>query len=110
MKNFVQTGDVITVPAPYAVSSGQGVLVGSLFGVAGGDAASGDDVQIMPEGVFDITANLADTGAVGTKVYWDNTNRRITVTATGNQLVGALTAAKGGSDATARVFLDGAVR
>jgi predicted RecA/RadA family phage recombinase len=110
MKNFVQPGDVITVAAPYAVTSGQGVLVGSLFGVAGCDATNGANVDIVPEGVFDITANVADTGPAGTKVYWDNTNRRITTTATGNQLVGALTAAKGGSDSTARVFLDGAVR
>lgn len=33
MKNFIQRGDVITVTAPTGgVSSGQGVLVGNLFG------------------------------------------------------------------------------
>jgi predicted RecA/RadA family phage recombinase len=110
MKNYVQEGDVITVPAPYAVTSGQGVLIGSLFGVAGCDAASGANVEIVPEGVFDITANVADVATAGTKAYWDNVNRRITTPAAGNQLVGALTLAKGGSDTTARVFLDGAVR
>lgn len=110
MKNFVQDDDVITVTAPYAVTSGQGVLVGSLFGVAACDAVNGASVEIVPEGVFDITANVADTGTQGTKVYWDNTNRRITTTATSNQLVGVLTLAKGGSDTTARVYLDGAVR
>lgn len=110
MKNFVQTGDVITVPAPYAVSSGQGVLVGSLFGVATCDAANGANVDIVPEGVFDITALTSDTGTVGAKMYWDSTNKRLTTTATSNTLVGALTAAKGSSDTTARVYLDGVIR
>lgn len=110
MKNFVQTGDVITVIAPYAVTSGQGVQVGSLFGVATCDAANGASVDIVPEGVFDLTAVTADTGNAGAKMYWDNTARRLTTTATNNTLVGCLTAAKGGSDTTARVYLDGCAR
>lgn len=110
MKNFVQAGDIITVIAPYAVTSGQGVLVGSLFGVAAFDAASGAPVEIIQEGVFDITALTADTGTQGAKIYWDNTARRLTTTATSNTLVGALTVAKGGSDTTARVLLDGVIR
>ena len=110
MKNYVQPGDVITVVAPYAVTSGQGVLVGSLFGVATCDAANGTNVDIMPEGVFDITALTTDTGTAGTKMYWDNTNKRLTTTSTSNTLVGCLTAAKGSSDTTARVYLDGCTR
>lgn len=110
MKNKVQKGGVISVVAPYAVTSGQGVLVGALFGVATSDAASGAVIEIDRTGVFDITALTADVGAQGAKIYWDNTNRRLTVTVGTNALVGCLTAAKGGSDTTARVLLDGVVR
>jgi len=110
MRNKVQKGRVITVSAPYAVTGGQGVLVGALFGVAAGDAANGAPVEIDREGVFDITAVTADTGNQGAKVYWDNAARKITTTATGNTLVGALIAAKGGADTTARVCLDGVIR
>lgn len=110
MKNFIQTGDVVAVIAPYAIASGQGVLVGSMFGVAAYDAANGAPVDIKREGVFDITALTADAAAAGTKVYWDNTNRRLTVTADANSLVGCLTLAKLGTDTTARVLLDGAIR
>jgi len=39
MKNFVQPGKTITLTAPYAVTSGDGLLVGSVFGVAAGTAA-----------------------------------------------------------------------
>jgi predicted RecA/RadA family phage recombinase len=110
MKNKVQAGNVVPVIAPYAVLGGQGVLVGSLFGVASGDAANGTEVQIDREGVFDLTAVVADTGNQGAKIYWDNTARKITTTATNNTLVGVLAAAKGSSDTTARVLLDGSVR
>ena len=34
MKNFVKTGEVITVTAPYAVSGGDLVNVGAIAGVA----------------------------------------------------------------------------
>lgn len=110
MKNFVQPGNVIPVIAPYAVSSGQGVLVGTLFGVAAFDAANGAPVEIAREGVFDVIAVTADTAGQGAKIYWDNTARKLTTTATNNTLVGALTSAKGGADTTARVLLDGVVR
>ena len=33
MKNFVQPGNTITLTAPYAVASGDGLLVGYIFGV-----------------------------------------------------------------------------
>jgi predicted RecA/RadA family phage recombinase len=38
MKNFVQPGNTITLTAPYAVASGDGLLVGYIFGVAAGTA------------------------------------------------------------------------
>ncbi len=41
MQNYVQRGDVVTLPAPYDVLSGAGAQVGQLFGVAGCDALSG---------------------------------------------------------------------
>jgi predicted RecA/RadA family phage recombinase len=110
MKNFVQPGNVITVTAPYTVASGQGVLVGALFGVAAYDAASGASVELSREGVFDVTAVTADTAAAGAKIYWDNTARKLTTTVASNTLVGAVTAAKTGADTTARVLLDGVVR
>jgi len=110
MKNKVQKGQTVTVIAPYGVTSGQGVQVGALFGVASTDAANGSQVEIERTGVFDLTAVTADTGNPGAKVYWDNTARKITTTAGSNTLVGALTSAKGGSDTTARVLLDGVVR
>ena len=33
MKNYVQPGNTITLTAPYAIASGDGLLVGSIFGI-----------------------------------------------------------------------------
>lgn len=110
MKNFVQAGKTVTVAAPYAVSSGMGVQVGALFGVATFDAAQGAPVEIAREGVFDVAAVTADTATQGAKIYWDNTARKLTTTVASNTLVGAVMVAKGGADVTARVLLDGTFR
>ena len=111
MKNFVQCGDIVTVTAPYALTSGQGCQVGTaLFGVATNDAANGaTTAELKTTGVFDITALGTDTGAAGARMYWDNTNKRLTTTSTSNLFVGVLTAAKGNGDTTARVRLNGSM-
>jgi predicted RecA/RadA family phage recombinase len=107
--NFVQDGEALTLTAPYAVTSGQGLLVGSIFGIAQETTAIGLDVVTLTEGVFDITKAV---GAItqGAKVYWDNAARNITLTLTSNTLVGAATVAALSGDATVRVRLDGAIR
>jgi len=71
MKNFVQPGNNLTVAAPYAVDSGEGVLIGQLFGIACGDADNGAEVDIATVGVFDIAKPSAVTFAVGEAVYFD---------------------------------------
>jgi len=66
MKNFVASGEVLTVPAPSAVASGQPVLVGSIFGVALRAAASGEPVEIAMRGLATLpkaTAEALDGGA-----------------------------------------------
>jgi predicted RecA/RadA family phage recombinase len=110
MRNFSQPGEVITVTAPYALTSGQAAKAGAIFGVASGDAAAGTAVELKRKGGFELAAVTADTGAAGAKVYWDDNARRITTTAGSNTLVGCLFESKSGLSPTARVMLDGAVR
>lgn len=110
MKNFVQRGDVVSAVAPYALASGDGAKVGGMFGVACGNAANGSPVEISRHGIYDLAAVAADTGAVGAKIYWDDTARKLTTTVSGNTLVGCLVWEKANGEATARVLLDGTVR
>lgn len=115
MRNYVQTGDTITLTAPYTVVSGAGALVGKIFGVANADVTSGAKGEFTTRGVFNL-AKGSSTFATGDPVYWDNTNKVCTSTFQSNPLIGVAeltvnesTAALGGSsgDATVRVKLTG---
>ncbi len=105
MKNFVQKGEAITVAAPAAVSSGDGVLVGGLFGVANGGAAIGADVTISTVGVFELPKTSTDSMTVGAAAYWDAAEGEVTVTATDNTFIGHAVMAAGNPSASVRVRL-----
>jgi len=110
MRNYVQPGDTITVVAPYALTPGAGCLAGVLFGVSAGTYASGDQAELVVEdGVFDLTALSTDTVAANSPAlaYWDDTNKRVTTTATNNTKIGVIVAAKANGATTARVRLNG---
>lgn len=88
MKNYIQSGDVMTVPAPAAVSSGDLVIVGSLIGVAQADAASGADVAIVTTGVFELAKTDSQAWTVGAPIYWDVSESEATTVSTDNTLIG----------------------
>ena len=108
MKNYVQPGNTVTLTAPYAVASGDGLLVGSIFGVAAGTAALGEAVEAALTGVYDLKKVASQAWAAGDKVYWDNTAKEATKTTTSNTLIGvAVVAVAGGaSDIIGRVRLN----
>jgi predicted RecA/RadA family phage recombinase len=109
MRNFVQPGDCITLTAPYDVDSGDGALVGSLFGVATGTFASGEQGEFKTTGVFDLAKTSAQAWTVGAKLYWDNTAKEVTTTGTSNTLIGCAVAVAANPSSTGRVRLNGTV-
>ncbi|WP_449255183.1 DUF2190 family protein [Bosea sp. (in: a-proteobacteria)] len=111
MRNFVQPGKTITVPAPYDVKSGDPVMVGAIFGVANHDALSGQELELDRDGVFDLKKTASQAWTFGVKVYFDATNKVITATASGNTLVGAAAKVVGGTaeETTGRVLLSGQI-
>jgi predicted RecA/RadA family phage recombinase len=89
MKNLVmQSGENITVPAPYAMSGGDGCLVGSLFGVASSVAAVAAPVVLSTVGVYRLPKAAGQAATLCGKIYWDNTARNVTAVAAGNTLIG----------------------
>jgi predicted RecA/RadA family phage recombinase len=100
MKNFLSNGDNLPLAAPYDVASGAGFLVGSLFAVASAAALSGAAVVGVTKGVFSLSKATGEAWTVGVKLYWDNTNKRLTTTSSGNTLVGVATAAALSADTT----------
>lgn len=105
MKNYIQPGNNITVAAPAAVASGEGVLIGDLFGVANGDAANGETVVLSTVGVFTLPKAATDVVTVGASLYWDSAEGELTVTATGNTFVGHAVTAAGNPSAAVAVRL-----
>ena len=108
MRNCIRP-DARSIPmvVPYSggILSGQGMLVGAFFGVAASDAAQNASVDCETRGEFEFTKEPALAISQGARVFWDNTNRRITTTATGNFQVGLCTVAALAADAAVRVML-----
>ncbi len=110
MKTFIQPGQTVTLAAPYDVASGACLKLGAIVGVAAHDAIAGAEVETMLTGVHDLTKAPSQAWTVGAKVYWDDTNKVTTSTATSNTLIGValLAVAGGASDTIGRVRLNGA--
>lgn len=112
MKNFLRSGETLTVPAPHAVAAGSGVLIGSIFGIAAGDAEQGKDVEVATVGVFEIgKAVVTEVITLGDVVLWDDATQGVT-TVQGMSLgllrIGVAVAPSGRGAATVAVRLDGA--
>lgn len=107
MKNFVQPGDTLTIPAPIAVTSGEPVIAGGIVGIAAGSATAGAPVDVVTTGVFDLPKVAADAFALGAAVYWAASTKLSTVTASSNAKLGVAVAAAAASTATVRVRLSG---
>ena len=105
MKNFMQPGYLIDLAAPAAVSSGGGVMVGSLFGVAQASVGSGESVAVAVKGVFELPKLAADNMTVGAKVNWDNTNKWVKLATSTLDNVATVVEAAGAATTTANVML-----
>jgi predicted RecA/RadA family phage recombinase len=106
--NYVQPGKTITLTAPYAVASGAGALVGSIFGVSLQTLAIAVAGEFATVGVWSLAKTSAQAWVVGDKIYWDNANKRCDNVATaGFRLIGVATAVAANPTATGSVRLNG---
>lgn len=106
MKNYIQPGKSIDITAPAGgVVSGQITVIGSLIGVSNQNAAEGEPAVLDTEGVFEVPKTSALAVAVGDKLYWDNTNKVVNKTASGNTLVGTAVSAAANPSSTVMLKL-----
>ncbi|MCA0275864.1 MAG: DUF2190 family protein [Proteobacteria bacterium] len=106
MKNYVQPGNSLTVPAPAGGAiSGKPVVIGSLRGFAASTAAEGGDVAIGRVGVYSYTKAAGTAWAAGDKVYYDATADNFTKTATNNTLFGFAAAPAASADTVGDICL-----
>ena len=108
MRTFIQKGEAITIAAPSGgVSSGDPVLIESLFGIASTDAAEGNDIAIATVGVFTLSKVSTDAFTVGAVAYFDaGTGLVTTDDDTGNNpAIGHAVGSAGNPSSTVRVRL-----
>lgn len=103
---FVQPGEVIDYTAGANIASGQVVLMGARIGVALKSIANGETGPMQVTGVFNIAKLSTDNMAQGALLYWDNTNSRLTTTASGNTLAGFAAAAAGVSTTSVNIKIN----
>ncbi len=104
---FVHEGASIDYTPGANVAAGDVIVQADLVGIAKLDITANKLGALAVQGVFDFAkATGGGSGiAVGTTVYWDDTNNVATATATGNKLLGKVVKAAADGDATARVRL-----
>lgn len=107
-QNYVQEGDVLnyTNASGSTISSGAALLIGTWLGVALADIANTATGSVAIEGVFTVAKLSTDVVAQGALLYWDNTNKRLTTTASGNTQVGHAFAAAGNGATTVQIKLN----
>lgn len=107
-RNFIQPGDVLTLTAPSGgVVAGTAYLIGTLLVVAQNTVAETLPFEGKTTGVFEYAKVSAQAWTEGAKVYWDNTAKNFTTTASGNSLAGVAVAVAANPSATGLVRLDG---
>jgi len=104
---FVQEGDVIDYTPSSAVAAGDVVVQGDLIGVAKQPIAANTAGALAVVGVIDVPKAAGSAINVGTKVYWDATNKLGTTSDGGgaNKLLGKAVLTAASAAATVRVRL-----
>ena len=108
MKTYIQNGHVITVSTPAGgITSGDGLIVGNIFGIAAYSAAEGDPLELATSGVYKLPKASAAVLAVGARVAWDNTAKQVNTPGAGRYPIGVATEAAGNGITNVAVRLDG---
>ncbi|MFH0750671.1 MAG: capsid cement protein [Chloroflexota bacterium] len=107
MQNYEQPGSTLTLTAPYTRTSGQGAMVGSIFGVACSDVTSGDEGEFQVDGVFTLAKTSAQAWAVGDKLYWNASTKAVSNVAGDGSCIGVATAVAANPSSTGEIKLSG---
>lgn len=109
--NFIKPGHVLTLTAPAGgVVAGTCYLIGAILAFAKTTAAAGEEFEGARDGIYEnAPAATGQAWTEGQKIYWDDTAKRFTSTATSNTLVGAAAGAKASAAAVGIVLLTGQV-
>jgi predicted RecA/RadA family phage recombinase len=106
MKNYVSAGRDVTLTAPSGgVTTGTVYLIGSILCVAASTVAAGLPCVFATLGVFkNIPKTAGQAFAEGALLYWDDTNKALTTTASTNKKAGTCVVAALSADTICNGF------
>lgn len=78
------------------------VVLGDRIGITAADIADGSAGPVVLTGQVRLPRKTGDAPAVGDVVYWDDTNKELTVTATDNTRAGLVSVGRTGPGITAQ--------
>ena len=108
MRNYLQNGHVITVTAPTSgIASGDGLLIGSIFGIAAYASSEGDPVELATTGIYQLPKESTAVLTVGAPVSWDDSAKLVDAPAAGLFPIGIAVETAGNGVASVAVRLDG---
>lgn len=108
MKNFKGSADIVDIAAPEDADSGEFLIVGQLYGVAGKAALSGETVAIHRRGIFSpLPKETGATWSVGDQLYWNASTKVFSKDNTDTLVRAVAGAAAGSGDTTGTVILFG---
>lgn len=105
---YKHPGEVIKYTPSSAVALGQVIVLGDLILVAPAAIKANEQGELATNGVWEVAKASGGSTAIGAgiKVYWDDTNKRVTTTASGNKVMGYTVKAAVDADTTTRVMLN----
>jgi predicted RecA/RadA family phage recombinase len=106
-KNYVQAGVNLTLTAPANVSSGVPVVVGSIIGVAADSALSGEEFDLITQGVFELDKTSALAIDVGDTLYFHSDTSLVNKTSSGGTKIGVAVTAASNPSGKVNVRLNG---
>lgn len=107
MKNYKGSGDIVTVAAPEAASSGEFLIKGGIHGVAGIAVDNGANVPLHRNGVFTLPKEAGTAWVAGDRLFWNASTKVFSKDVT-DRPVEAVAAAAAESAATTGDVLLGA--
>lgn len=106
MKNFIHSGETLTLTAPVGgVVGGTPVKIGSLVVIPTVTVAAGLPFEGRTSGLFTLPTDTGTAYAEGDTLYWDAGNSRFTKSSAGNTKCAIAAAAKASGDASASIRL-----
>lgn len=111
-KNPIATGDLLQFTAPSGgVTVGIPILVGLLLCIPVTSAAEGEIVNAYTKGhCVDLPKATGESFAQGDLLYWDDSETKLTKTATGNSFAGIAVSTEGSGATTCDMLLTPNVR